>query len=397
MNNTLSQQIQKRARDLGFELVGITPAEQSQTIQRYRQWIENGYAGKMGYLERHLPLKEDTRRLLQEAKSIISLAMNYYTIDTPKALAENPSRGQISRYAWGDDYHDVIRERLLDLVDFIKTTGEDQLKSRVFVDSGPVLEREYAQKAKLGWIGKNTNLINWRSGSWYFLAEVLVSIDLVSKDLGGETETLRGSCGTCTKCLEACPTDAFIEPNVLDSRLCISYLTIELKDSIPKELRSKMGNLIFGCDICQEVCPWNSKAVSTGEPAFQPRDGNLAPELLSLVNMTQAEFSEKYRGSPIKRAKRRGFLRNVIVAIGNWGSRAAVPALRKALVDDEPLIRGHAAWALGQIGGKQAEQALHAQLQQENDAEVISEIQDALQNSNDKNLGTNKSTNSHYN
>ena len=397
MNNTLSQQIQKRAHDLGFELVGITPAEQSQTIQRYRQWIENGYAGKMGYLERHLPLKEDTRRLLQEAKSIISLAMNYYTIDTPKALAENPSRGQISRYAWGDDYHDVIRERLLDLVDFIKTTGEDQLKSRVFVDSGPVLEREYAQKAKLGWIGKNTNLINWRSGSWYFLAEVLVSIDLVSKDLGGETETLRGSCGTCTKCLEACPTEAFIEPNVLDSRLCISYLTIELKGSIPKELRSKMGNLIFGCDICQEVCPWNSKAVSTGEPAFQPRDGNLAPELLSLVNMTQAEFSEKYRGSPIKRAKRRGFLRNVIVAIGNWGSRAAVPALKKALVDDEPLIRGHAAWALGQIGGKQAEQALHAQLQQENDAEVISEIQDALQNSNDKNLAANKSTNSHYN
>ncbi len=379
MNNTLSQQIQKRARDLGFELVGITPAEQSQTIQRYRQWIENGYAGKMGYLKRHLPLKEDTRRLLQEAKSIISLAMNYYTIDTPKALAENPSRGQISRYAWGNDYHDVIRERLLDLVDFIKTTGEDQLKSRVFVDSGPVLEREYAQKAKLGWIGKNTNLINWRSGSWYFLAEVLVSIDLVSKDLGRETETLRGSCGTCTKCLEACPTEAFIEPNVLDSRLCISYLTIELKDSIPKALRSKMGNLIFGCDICQEVCPWNSKAVSTGEPAFQPRDGNLAPELLSLVNMTQAEFSEKYRGSPIKRAKRRGFLRNVIVAIGNWGSRAAVPALKKALIDDEPLIRGHAAWALGQIGGKSAEQALQKQLQLEDDPGVTSEIQVALQ------------------
>lgn len=384
MNNTLSQQIQKRAHDLGFELVGITPAEQSQTIQRYRQWIENGYAGKMGYLEKHLPLKEDTRRLLQEAKSIISLAMNYYTIDPPKAQAENPSRGQISRYAWGDDYHDVIRKRLLDLVDFIKTTGETHLKSRVFVDSGPVLEREYAQKAKLGWIGKNTNLINWRSGSWYFLAEVLVSIDLVSIDsvsleLEGETETLRGSCGTCTKCLEACPTDAFIEPNLLDSRLCISYLTIELKDSIPKELRSKMGNLIFGCDICQEVCPWNSKAVSTAEPAFQPRDGNLAPELLSLVNMTQAEFSEKYRGSPIKRAKRRGFLRNVIVAIGNWGSRAAVPALKKALLDDEPLIRGHAAWALGQIGGKSAEQALQKQLQLEDDLGVTSEIQDALQ------------------
>ncbi len=379
MKNTLSQQIQTRAHELGFELVGITPAEQSQTIQRYRQWIENGYAGKMGYLERHLPLKEDTRRLLQEAKSIISLAMNYYTIDTPKTLAEDPSRGQISRYAWGDDYHDVIRERLLNLVEFIKNTGENQLKSRVFVDSGPILEREYAQKAKLGWIGKNTNLINWRSGSWYFLAEILVSINLEA-----ESEPLRGSCGTCTKCLEACPTDAFIEPNVLDSRLCISYLTIELKDSIPKELRSKMGNLIFGCDICQEVCPWNSKAVSTGEPAFQPRDGNLAPELLSLVNMTQAEFSEKYKGSPIKRAKRRGFLRNVIVAIGNWRSRTAVPALKKALVDEEPLIRGHAAWALGEIGGKSAEQALKTQLQLEDDPEVNSEIQDALQVITDK-------------
>lgn len=374
MADTLSKQIQTHAQELGFELVGITPAEQSQTIQRYRQWIENGYAGKMGYLEKHLPLKEDTRRLLQEAKSVISLAMNYYTIDTPKALAEDPSRGQISRYAWGDDYHDLIRERLLSLVEFIKDTGEKQLKSRVFVDSGPILEREYAQKAKLGWIGKNTNLINWRSGSWYFLAEILVSINLEP-----EPEPLRGSCGTCTKCIEACPTDAFIEPNVLDSRLCISYLTIELKDSIPKELRPKMGNLIFGCDICQEVCPWNSKAIPTDEPAYQPRDGNLAPELLTLVNMTQSEFSEKYKGSPIKRTKRRGLLRNVIVAIGNWGSRSAVPALKKALVDDEPLVRGHAAWALGQIGGKSAEQALQKQLQLEDDPGVTSEIQEALQ------------------
>ncbi len=374
MANTLTQQIQSRAHELGFELVGITPAEESQTIQRYRQWIANGYAGKMGYLERHLPLKEDTRTLLQEAKSVISLAMNYWTLDTPKDLAEDPGRGQISRYAWGDDYHDVIRERLLLLVEFIKNTAETELKSRVFVDSGPILEREYAQKAKLGWIGKNTNLINWRTGSWYFLSEVLVSIELES-----ETQPLRGSCGTCTKCIEACPTDAIIEPNLLDSRLCISYLTIELKDSIPKELRPEMGNLIFGCDICQEVCPWNSKATPTTEPAFQPRDGNLAPELLTLIDMTQTEFSKKFKGSPIKRAKRRGFLRNVIVAIGNWRSRAAVPALKKVLIDDEPLIRGHAAWALGQVGGKNAKQALDTRLKSEDDTEVISEIQDALQ------------------
>ena len=374
MANTLTQQIQTRAHELGFELVGITPAERSQTIQRYRQWIANGYAGKMGYLERHLPLKEDTRTLLQEAKSVISLAMNYWTLDTPKDLAEDPGRGQISRYAWGDDYHDVIRERLLLLVEFIKNTAETELKSRVFVDSGPILEREYAQKAKLGWIGKNTNLINWRSGSWYFLSEVLVSIELES-----ETQTLRGSCGTCTKCIEACPTDAIIEPNLLDSRLCISYLTIELKDSIPKELRPEMGNLIFGCDICQEVCPWNSKATPTTEPAFQPRDGNLAPELLTLINITQTEFSKKFKGSPIKRAKRKGFLRNVIVAIGNWRSRTAVPALKKVLIDDEPLIRGHAAWALGQVGGENAKQALNTRLKSEDDTEVISEIQDALQ------------------
>ena len=374
MANTLTQQIQSRAHELGFELVGITPAEESQTIQRYRQWIASGYAGKMGYLERHLPLKEDTRTLLQEAKSVISLAMNYWTLDTPKDLAEDPGRGQISRYAWGDDYHDVIRERLLLLVEFIKNTAETELKSRVFVDSGPILEREYAQKAKLGWIGKNTNLINWRSGSWYFLSEVLVSIELES-----ETQPLRGSCGTCTKCIEACPTDAIIEPNLLDSRLCISYLTIELKDSIPKELRPEMGNLIFGCDICQEVCPWNSKATPTTEPAFQPRHGNLAPELLTLIDMTQTEFSKRFKGSPIKRAKRKGFLRNVIVAIGNWRSRAAVPALKKVLIDDEPLIRGHAAWALGQVGGENAKQALDTRLKSEDDSEVISEIQDALQ------------------
>ncbi len=371
---TLTQQIQERAHELGFELVGITPVQESQTIQRYKQWIDNGYAGEMGYLERHLPLKEDPRKLLQEAKSVICLAMNYYTLDTPTEIAQDPSRGQISRYAWGDDYHDVIRARLLHFVEYIKSKAETELKSRVFVDSGPIIEREYAQKAKLGWIGKNTNLINWRTGSWYFLAEVLVSIDL-EYDL----PPLIGSCGSCTKCIEECPTDAIIEPNLLDSRLCISYLTIELRDSIPKELRPKMGNLIFGCDICQEVCPWNSKATPTTELAFRPRKGNLAPELLSLIGMTQAEFSKRFKGSPIKRTKRRGFLRNVIVAIGNWKSRTAIPALSNAMTDDEPLIRGHAAWALGQIGGDDAKQVLNTRLETENDNDVITEIEDALQ------------------
>ena len=371
--STLTQQIYQRANELGFELVGITPAAQSETIARYRQWIANGYAGKMGYLKRHLPLKTDVRQLLAEAKAVISLAMNYYTLDPPEALAEDPARGQISRYAWGDDYHDVIRQRLSELVDFIKQAAETELKTRVCVDTAPIIEREYAQKAGIGWIGKNTNLIHWRSGSWYFLAEVLINIDLES-----ETPSLRGSCGTCTRCIEACPTDAIIEPNLLDSRLCISYLTIELKESIPKGLRPKIGNLIFGCDICQEVCPWNSKAVPTDEPAFQPRDGNLTPKLLSLIGMTQQEFSRRFKGSTIKRTKRRGFLRNVLVAIGNWGEPRAVPALKNPLTDNEPLVRSHAAWALGKIGGDTAKQILQTQLTVETEQEVITEIQDAL-------------------
>ncbi len=371
--STLTQRIQAHAHELGFELVGIIPAARSETIARYRQWVKNGYAGEMHYLEKHLPLKTDVRQLLAEAKSVISLAMNYYTVDPPKALAEDPERGQISRYAWGDDYHELIRKRLLALVQFIKQAAEAELKTRVCVDTAPVIEREYAQKAGIGWIGKNTNLIHWQSGSWYFLSEILVSVALES-----ETPTLRGSCGTCTRCIEECPTDAIIEPNLLDSRLCISYLTIELKESIPKQLRPKMGNLIFGCDICQEVCPWNSKAVPTPEPGFHPRDRNLAPKLLSLIGMTQQEFSRRFKGSPIKRAKRRGFLRNVLVAIGNWGDRRAVPALKSALADDEPLIRSHAAWALGRIGGDIARRILQTRLTVETQTEVISEIQDAL-------------------
>ena len=370
---TLTQQIQAHANELGFELVGVTPAAHSETIARYQEWIENGYAGKMHYLEKHLSLKTDVRKLLAEAKSVISLAMNYYTLDPPKALAQDPGRGQISRYAWGDDYHELIRERLLELVTFIKQTAESELKTRVCVDTAPIIEREYAQKAGIGWIGKNTNLIHWRSGSWYFLAEVLVNIVLES-----DTPELRGSCGTCTRCIEACPTDAIIEPNLLDSRRCISYLTIELKESIPKTLRPEIGNWIFGCDICQEVCPWNSKAVSTTETGFQPRDGNLTPKLLSLVGMTQEEFSRRFKGSPIKRAKRRGFLRNVLVAIGNWGTQRAVPALKDALADDEPLVRSHAAWALGRIGGDAAKRTLQKRLTVETEQDVITEIQEAL-------------------
>ena len=369
----LTEQIKAHAQKLGFELVGITPAERSRTIDLYEQWLKNGYAGKMGYLEKHLPLKDHPRNVLPEVKSIISLGINYYSTDPPKEQADDSSRGQISRYAWGSDYHDIIRTKLRRLTSFIEEIGENTLKSRVFVDSGPILEREYAQKAGIGWIGKNTNLINWQSGSWYFLAELLVDIELEYDRLAP-----RGSCGTCTLCIEACPTDAIIAPNVLDSRLCISYLTIELKGSIPKKLRPQMDNLIFGCDICQEVCPWNSKATQTKERGFYPRKKNFVPKLLSLINMTQAEFSKRFKGSPIKRAKRRGFLRNVAVALGNWGSQAAIPALKQALNDDEALVRSHTAWALGRIGGRSARRILQARLRVETNSEVITEIKEAI-------------------
>lgn len=370
---TLTEQIKAHAQRLGFELIGVTPAEESQTIRLYEKWLENGYAGEMGYLEKHLQLKRDPRHCLPEAKSVISLAINYYTLDPAQALVENPSRGQISRYAWGDDYHEIIRAKLRKLAAFIDETGSKKLKQKIYVDTGPIIEREYAQKAGIGWIGKNTNFINWQSGSWYFLAEILVSVELEY-----DWQLPRGSCGTCTLCIEACPTDAIVAPNVLDSRLCISYLTIELKDSIPRELRPQMDNLIFGCDICQEVCPWNSMATPATEPGFHPREENIAPKLLSLINMTQAEFSKRFKNSPIKRAKRRGFLRNVAVALGNWGNRRAVPALKRALDDDEALVRGHAAWALGIIGGKSAKEALDTRLRVETETQVIGEIKDAL-------------------
>ncbi|MCZ6681030.1 MAG: tRNA epoxyqueuosine(34) reductase QueG [Candidatus Poribacteria bacterium] len=373
MYANLTAQIRAQAQKIGFELVGIIPAEPSKTIDLYERWLQNGYAGEMDYLERHLPLKRDPRELLPEAKSLIALAINYYTLDPSQALTNDPSRGQISRYAWGTDYHDIIHAKLRQLTRFIQKIAQEAVKTRVFVDAAPVLEREYAQAAGIGWIAKNTNVINWQAGSWFFLAGILVSIEL-----GDDLLPPRGSCGTCTRCIEACPTDAILAPNVLDSRLCISYLTIELKGSIPRALRPQMGNLIFGCDICQEVCPWNSKATPTQERGFYPRKGNLAPKLLSLINMTQEEFSKRFKESPIKRAKRRGFLRNVAVALGNWKHPSAVIPLKKAMEDDEPLVRGHAAWALGQIGGKAARKALQARLKVETHPEVISEIKEAM-------------------
>jgi len=341
---TLTSKIKDRGYQLGFDLVGISAAKPSQTVNFYSSWLARGYAGEMSYLERHLEKKIDPRRLLPQTRSVISLGINYFTLDIPAEKRHDASRGLISRYAWGDDYHDIIYRKLKNLLTFIKSEVGKEVQGRGFVDTAPILEREMAYNAHIGWFGKNTNIINHEIGSWFFLAEILVDIELEYDETPA-----KGSCGTCTRCIEACPTGALVAPYTLDARRCISYLTIEFKGSIPIELRPLLRNRIFGCDVCQEVCTWNRKAKPTNEPALLPRKNNIAPELLSLINFNDVEFRAKFKNSPIKRAKRHGFLRNVTVALGNWGSDRAVPALSRLLQDEEPLIREHAVWALEQI------------------------------------------------
>ena len=366
----LSKTIQRKAGELGFELVGMVPVAPSETHRIYKDWLKKGYAGDMAYLKRHLPLKEDLRTLLPQAVSLVALAFNYHTGDHPEI---DGSRGKISRYAWGDDYHELIHERLRLLREYIHGDLRLGEESRGFVDSGPVLEREYAWKAGLGWFGKHSNLIHWKKGSWLFLAELLLDIPLEP----GQPFT-RVGCGSCTRCIEACPTDAIVANREVDSRRCISYLTIELKGSIPEELRSGMGSWIFGCDICQEVCPWNRKAPLSREPGFQPGTNNAVPELAQLMELNESEFQKRFRNSSVLRTKRRGLLRNVAVSLGNWGHPDAIPALRLGLHDLEPLVRAHAAWGLGRISDGSVPGILEEVLKTEKDPEVFGEVRAAL-------------------
>jgi epoxyqueuosine reductase len=299
-------------------------------------------------------------------------AINYGAPDV-RGAAAGSGRGWISRYAWGADYHDVTGEKLDRLLAFVRAETAPGVQGRVFVDAGPVLDREVGAHAGIGWFGKNTNLLSVRIGSFFVLGELFLELDL------DWDRPVRDRCGRCRLCLEACPTNAFVGPYVLDARKCISYLTIELKGAIPRALRPLMGVHIFGCDVCQDVCPYNAKGRATKEPAFQPRPGLYAPELVPLLRLTDAEFKVRFRGSPILRAKRRGFLRNVCVALGNLGCADAVPALADALAGDpDALVRAHAAWALGRIGGARAEGALNEASGCEADPAVCEEIAVAL-------------------
>jgi epoxyqueuosine reductase len=367
----LSRLIKEEARRLGFDLVGISAVRPPPHEPSFAQWLRRGFAGELDYMKRTELLRRDPRSLVPWAVSVVSVGQNYYTPFSRSGFSGGP-RGWISRYAWGDDYHDLMKQRLDALLGRVREIVGDSVQGRAFVDSGPVLERDLAGVAGIGWIGKNTHLISPKRGSWFFLGELFLDLALACD------RPLRDRCGACDLCLKACPTGAFVGPYLLDARRCISYLTIELKGWMPRDLRPLVGSHVFGCDICQEVCPYNVKARPTGEAGFMPRPGLHAPELTAFLSLTESEFRRRFRGSPILRAKRRGFLRNVAVALGNLKNAQAVPALRRALDDEEPLVRGHAAWALGQIGSREATEGLLQRLQVERDPDVRQEIQDAL-------------------
>lgn len=315
MSEHLSVAIKQKARMLGFDLVGIARAEPSLFQKEYREWIDRGYAGEMHYLMRHLERRLDPQQLLPDARSIVVVAMNYYSdpAEGSGTPITDPDRAIFARYARGDDYHDVMTARLRALWQWVQTQAGAHAEGRVYVDTGPLLEREVAQKAGLGWFGKNTMLINTRRGSYFLLGEIVTNLVLEPD------QPARGGCGTCRRCIDACPTGAIVEPYVLDARRCISYLTIELKGEIPEEYHAAIaasGNRIFGCDICQEVCPFNlRRSVPATEPAFRAREVTDRPRLTDLLAMDEETFRQRFRGSPVKRARWHGLRRNVLAAL----------------------------------------------------------------------------------
>ena len=341
---TLTDRIKARAIELGFDLVGVAPAGGATHAKEYADWVAAGLMGEMTYMARDPDRRSDLRRVLLGARSVIVVGLSHYTLTLPDEVTHDPSRGLIARYAWGVDYHDLMLPRLNELARFVREeSGRARPITKVYVDTGAVWERDWAQMAGLGFIGKNTCLINPRAGSWLFLGEVLTD-----QELEIDQPQTKVSCGNCTRCLVACPTAAFSSPYVLDARRCISYLTIELRGSIPVELRPLMGNRIFGCDICQDVCPWPTRfAKPAREQAFYPLTIDCAaPKLIDLAQLTEADFQRRFAGTPILRSKRRGLLRNVAVALGNWDSSEARVALKQLATDPDPIIAEHAQWGL---------------------------------------------------
>lgn len=367
----LSATIKSEARRIGFGLVGIAPAVSPDGFGALQEWLQRGFAGEMGYLPRREAAYEHPEHVLPGVKSVIVLAVDYQTAEPAPAVG---GAGRVSRYAWGEaDYHDVLRAKLKELAGVLHE-ARPGCKTRGVVDTAPLLERDFARLAGLGWFGKNTMLINKQRGSWFFLSALLTDVEL---DYDQPHET--SHCGTCTRCLDACPTDAFPEPYVLDARRCISYLTIELRGPIPSDLREGMGQWLFGCDVCQDVCPWNRKAPTSGESAFQPSPDLTPADAVELLKMSEVEFRRRFRDTPLWRPGWAGLLRNAAVVLGNTGDAQFIPALVEALNHSEPLVRGAVAWALGRIGGEAARAALQSRLDVEDNADVLQEIEAAQQ------------------
>ena len=350
MNTSFSSRIKELARAAGFDLCGIAPVREFRELQAFPEWIAKDHHGDMKYME---SLDEAGRlkraslaRVAPWARSVIVCAMNYNTEHPYSTHTQDDSRGWISRYSWSrKDYHDVLLKRLRELecrvqAEFTNHQPPTPHIFRSYVDTGPLVERVYARYAGIGWIGKNTCIINQKLGSWLFLGVILTSLEMPS-DIPAPDR-----CGKCTRCLDACPTHAFVAPGELDARLCISYLTIEKRGDIPESLRAEMGRHVFGCDICQDVCPWNRKAPISSVPEFEPREGLINPALEWLAEMEQEEFRKTFRGSPVRRAKLTGLRRNAVIAMGNSGDTKFLPTLQTLADDPDPVVAEHAHWAL---------------------------------------------------
>lgn len=374
MTSNLAQRVKAEAAALGFGPVGIASAEPFDAdLERTLDWLARGMQAGMAWMSEERARRAcSPEELLPGARSLVVVGAPYGGQDP--LPADDRARGHVARYARGADYHDVMKARLDDLAALIRRLGGDETRTRVFVDSSPLPERAAAIRAGLGFIGKNTNLLTAQAGSWLLLGAVLTTVAL------DPDPPLDRDCGRCRLCLDACPTDALPAPFVLDANECISYLTIEHRGPIPRDLRPRIGEHVFGCDICQEVCPWNRADRGPGWPELGGPAEAGRPLLAELLALDEAGFRERYRRTPVWRTKRRGLLRNAAVALGNVGDERDLPALASALSDDEALVRAHAAWAIGQVGGEAGRALLEAARSTESEPEVTEEIDQALAN-----------------
>ncbi|MEJ5313629.1 MULTISPECIES: tRNA epoxyqueuosine(34) reductase QueG [Anaerolinea] len=374
---SLESQIKQFFLERGASGVGITHLESPPHYLQYVQWVEAGLHGSMSYLEteRARALRENPRDILPSARSVVLVAL---PIAQPKPASDSEKssmKGRIASYAWGEDYHLVFPRLFQDFMEWLTQKLGSTPQAKWYTDTGPVLERDLASRAGLGWIGKNTCLNHPRKGSFFLLGEIFLELDLEA-DPPFSTD----HCGTCTRCIDACPTQCIRPDRTLDASRCISYLTIENKGSIPVELREKMGNWIFGCDVCQQVCPWNVRFGNAEPyPAFYPREGVPEPDLAEEMLLDPIGFNRKFKNSPIQRPRRRGYLRNVAIALGNAQDERAIPALMTGITEDpEPLVRQHAVWALGQYSSQRVREFLSQRLKEEGDAVVREEIEQVL-------------------